>query len=248
MGIKIGIGNKLSYGGVTPIPAVPFSPSDIANLARWIDPANGITITGSGISEIIEQSGNLKTYVQTTDSLRPQLISNGLNGNPVIRCDGIGMYMIANGDEDYTLLRSGCHIAFVSKINTFAVNSTLLGIKTTGNYSVLQFLAGGRLGMVMESDTNGNYWFAGTYPTVDFTGQACLHEIIANAGNISWYKDGVLEASGTPADDLTFNRIFKDTADLYNGDLAELIIYNNTVLTVSERADLVSYFNTKYSL
>ena len=65
-----------------------FSPEFLSNKVLIIDPSKGVTITGSGISQILDYSGNNNHATQATDGSRPPLTPAALNGHPVITPDG----------------------------------------------------------------------------------------------------------------------------------------------------------------
>jgi hypothetical protein len=61
-----------------------FNPLKIPGCALWLEANKGIVITGVGVSSWIDQSGNGRTVVQTTDSKRPTYVVDGINGHPAL--------------------------------------------------------------------------------------------------------------------------------------------------------------------
>ena len=60
------------------------SPDDLPNLAAWYQYGVGITVTGAGVSQWADQSGNARHLVQATDAARP-----ALQGDNSILFDGV---------------------------------------------------------------------------------------------------------------------------------------------------------------
>ena len=68
-----------------------FLPSDLGNLAAWYRFNQGITVTGSGVSQWGDQSGNGRHLPQVTDAARPSKESDGS-----ILFDGVSEYLSAS--------------------------------------------------------------------------------------------------------------------------------------------------------
>ena len=71
--------------------APAFVPTDIADLALWIDAADASTITldGSGnVEQWNDKSGNGRNLTQATVLNRPAYVANIVNGLPVVRTNG----------------------------------------------------------------------------------------------------------------------------------------------------------------
>jgi hypothetical protein len=68
-----------------------FSPSQLGNLAAWYKLGLGITITGSGVSQWSDASGNARHLLQGTDASRPVL-----QGDNSILFDGVDDFLKAS--------------------------------------------------------------------------------------------------------------------------------------------------------
>jgi len=220
-------------------------------LTRWLDPEKGVTITGAGVSEWLDQSAAAGVYVQTVDAERPPIIADQINGHSIIRPDGTADNLDSSpiGTSDLTLLKSGCSIFIVIKFNTFAANGTIFGTYVTGNYSVFQTQVDDiapKGAIMLEDDTNGNFWIPIIYNLGLDTDSYYLIEIHADTGATELLINAVQKTTGTPADDMTFNRLFMDTADRLSADVAEIIVYNNTVLSVGDKQAIRDYLNEKF--
>jgi hypothetical protein len=66
-----------------------FSPSSLSGLRLWLDAGAGVTTNGAAqISLWADQSGRTNNALQGTLSNQPLLVTNALNGRPVVRFDG----------------------------------------------------------------------------------------------------------------------------------------------------------------
>lgn len=68
-----------------------FLPSQLENLEAWYRYNQGITVTGSGVSQWDDQSGNGNHLVQATDTNRPAHHADGS-----VACDGVDNFMAVN--------------------------------------------------------------------------------------------------------------------------------------------------------
>ena len=83
----------VSMGWANQMGSVPsgFLPSDLANLELWTKYNSGITVTGSGVSQWDDQSGNGNHLKQATDASRP---SKEVDGS--ILFDGLDNFLKAD--------------------------------------------------------------------------------------------------------------------------------------------------------
>lgn len=67
-----------------------FNPKSITGLQLWLDASDASTITlnGSTVSEWRDKSGNARHVLQSTASLQPSYVTNGINGRPAVAPDG----------------------------------------------------------------------------------------------------------------------------------------------------------------
>jgi len=65
-------------------------PSELSNLEMWARFNSGITVTGLGVSQWDDVSGNSKHFLQAVDSKRPSHESNG-----AVLCDGVDEFLFA---------------------------------------------------------------------------------------------------------------------------------------------------------
>jgi hypothetical protein len=87
-----------------------FSPASISNLAFWVDAADASTLTLDGSNNVEEwrdKSGAARHLTQATTTLRPAYVTGALNGNPVVRIDGIDDVMLSPTQTAATWYGSG---------------------------------------------------------------------------------------------------------------------------------------------
>lgn len=82
---EINAGNLVSQSVTNNI---VFIPSSLANLLREYYSDVGVTVTGSGVSQMTDGSVNAAHATQSTDSKRPPLLAAEINGLPAIKGDG----------------------------------------------------------------------------------------------------------------------------------------------------------------
>ena len=84
----------LLFLAVIPAAALADPPVPTTGLALWVRADAGITTDASGnVSAWADQSSQHNDLSQTTPSLRPQLVENGINGLPLLRFDGAGDWL-----------------------------------------------------------------------------------------------------------------------------------------------------------
>jgi hypothetical protein len=69
-----------------------FSPRSIADLAIWLDAADAASLTldeSNNVSQWNDKSGNGRHATQTSATARPAYVASVLNGNPIVRIDGV---------------------------------------------------------------------------------------------------------------------------------------------------------------
>lgn len=111
------------------------------SMVLWLDANQGITTTGSAVTEWADQSGYANDCTPPASSNRPALIDPGTNSHPIITFDGNNDYLTASDDNSLDL--TNWSIVVVGIINTHK------------NYNSF---------VVKGSDANENYEFLTNYP------------------------------------------------------------------------------------
>lgn len=237
------------------------TPTDIANCALWLSAEHVPGATpGGAVSTWADRSGNANDASQATSGLRPTLLTNQLNGRPVLRFDGLGDYLatpsIASaGDE--------CTIGFVFRSRGNPLYPQVLlqlgdDINAAGTWRVMRSGADDVAGRVQVWVEATNY--SGQYSSVTRAYRpvvilARIDRSNSAATEVDLYVDGVQQtvhfglgdASGNVASEVIHIGGLDEAALGYNQtaqmDLAEVVYYTRRV-TDQERDDLLEYLST----
>lgn len=109
-----------------------FVPKDLQNLAAWYRFNTGITVTGAGVSQWDDQSGNGRHLLQGTDANRPSLESDGS-----ILGDGVTQYLKAAA---FTLV-APTTVYILAKPITWTADDRWFDGNTANSGSLQSFLA-----------------------------------------------------------------------------------------------------------
>lgn len=236
-------------------------PTDITNCALWLSAEHVPGATpGGAVSTWADRSGNANDASQATSGLRPTLLTNQLNGRPVLRFDGLGGYLatpsIASaGDE--------CTIGFVFRSRGNPLYPQVLlhlgdDINDAGTWRVLRSGADDVAGRVQVWVEAANYSGQQSSVTRAYRPVVVLARIDRSnsaATEVDLYVDGVQQtvhfglgdASGNVASEVIYIGGLDEAALGYNQtaqmDLAEVVYYTRRV-TDQERDDLLEYLST----
>lgn len=242
-GININLSGTATLTGVGPLP--PFSPSDIAGLKLWLK-ADGSLWQDSGRTVVAaadgdpvgawdDSSGNANHLMQITATKRPTLKTAIVNGNPVIRLDGIDdVYRV-----DFTLNQPHHNFLMLAQrswaqgrfINAGSVGSAgmLYQHAVTPNIRQHSGIAGTEnSGLVIGQYRLVEAFYSGASSSLIIAGGTA---VISNVGTNN--PGGVTLGGETTA------------ANFSSIDVAEMLIYNSQV-TGSNLTNLRSYFLNKY--
>lgn len=103
------------------------SPKDLPNLVSWHRFNTGITVTGAGVSQWDDQSGNAHHLLQTTDTQRPSKESDGS-----ILFDGVDNNLEAGS---FTLIQPFMYYLLVKSVSWTNANRLIDG---TGNHGSIR--------------------------------------------------------------------------------------------------------------
>lgn len=236
------------------------SPSSVAigvypsALALWLRADTGVTTDANGVIQWNDLSGNGNNLTQTFGaSYEPQLVTNALNGAPVIRFVG--------SNVNFMTASSSPSLAITNDISIFAVM----------NFATL---AGGTNGMIVSKTTvsqpasydyyvnstavrlgrgNGSTSAFVNSTNAPTTGVPHLLDVEMQGTTVTERLDGHVNGSGTLRTSMFDNGdglyigSREDAANHLTGDLAELIIVGSA-LSASDVASLESYIATGYNL
>jgi hypothetical protein len=223
-------------------PFVPFTflPSDIAGLSLWLKADAGVTLDGSNVTAWADQSGNGKNG--TADNGYPTIVSNALNGKPVIEFNGTDARIVGSSPMN-------------TSVGTIIIVGKYLADKLTGvmyeqydGYDTMGFYRGNSNeidqklymynGATIVSDSNVGFVFGIFTVIVDGTNsKICINGSIDGTGNA-----GDLTANGP-----YYLSWYGGNNEYTNMQIAEVVVYNRAI-TTQERQQVEAYLASKYAI
>ncbi len=225
-----------------------------AGLKLWLAADQGVTLNGGKVQRWKDQSGTRADAVQNTAAYQPTLVTNALNGKPVVRFDGVNDFMTfqysPNGLTGMTLVLVSAAAQDYDGSSNGVRNAPLFWNETgswgTVHLSPFQRVVRFRFGTGQT----------GNLPAYQLPDPQGMKERIViavkNGPNESLFVDGkkVLNVSGKLS---TIQRIQAqgnlgrgyDDDTFFAGDIAEVLVYQRA-LTDQEISSLQQYLQAKY--
>jgi Concanavalin A-like lectin/glucanases superfamily/Fibronectin type III domain len=248
-----GVGRTLlqSYQqGLSPWPA----PVVASGLQAWYRADKGVVADGSGnVSQWSDLSGSGYHVYQAQTALEPQLISNVMNGNPVMQFGASGSQILTtpvlenlegSGNGDMTIIvvmNPGATQSGPTAILNFGLTTGGWNLGLIGNGS-------DQWGLVLPTSGGGQQQCQS--PTLTASEVQVVSEE-ASGTNSNVYVNGALAASGTIAGSapaftgaLAVGNVIQ-YPNAYNGQIAEVLVYNRA-LTDAERQSIEAALKAKY--
>jgi len=236
-----------------------FEPSDIAGLQLWLDATTGlfdatsggsaVTTDGGSVARWEDQSGSGYHVTQATLANRPVLKTGIRNSKNVVRFDGINDVLVSANIAANNLSAMTCFVvAYVAGFGgggfgryfDRSVRIWLLAAANANN----RFLAVGLdHETAVSSITTGNWyinsarWDGGTNIATNVSqrvNKANSTRGLTGTGTLNSVANTTYQIGNRPAGDRGFN-----------GDFAELIIYNQA-LTTEQIGSVESYLSAKW--
>ncbi|MBP7274565.1 MAG: hypothetical protein KA974_12070 [Saprospiraceae bacterium] len=205
-----------------------------SNLLMWIN-ADSVQTISSKVSTIYDMSGRGFDLFQPNSSGQPTLISNGLNGYPVLRFNGTSNFLNVDFGQTFNHPIS---IYCVFKVDGAGIQYIYDG-KTA--YQSLRYNSGS-IQMRVSSSVLG-YVKSAPFPFICSTA-------VYNGSLSKIYQNSILEQTGVLSmgflNGFTLGSLFSATNYFFKGDLAELIVYNNE-LTSIDQLIVENYLMDKYT-
>jgi hypothetical protein len=222
-------------------------------LIFWLKADVGVIESGGKVSQWQDQSGMNAHVSQTDPNKQPTVHTNALNGQPVIRFDGIDDYL----SVDIPDLNSGFSLFIVSVVNDNSVdgaglfssaslanpNTFQIDVDATTNCSTNYRL------QYHNSDNQTNSVCSSTYantPTITFA------NYFYNLNKVKISANGLLRSQ---LQDRAFDNTLTDYVigtdrrqeNFLSGDIAEIILYSDNDL--GTRRDIITtYLSDKYDI
>jgi hypothetical protein len=218
------------------------SPTELAGCALWLDGDDATSMfdatsggsqvaAGGAVARWQDKSGNGRHGVQSTSGNRPSLQVEVQNGRSVVRFDG-------SGDHLATTLAD-------SSQQTFFIVSR--AVSPTGGQRIFSYGAD-RSAFAGTSEVR---WWSGNFSTgASSTSFNVAAGVIASDVSIALFGNGAAGSSGDPANagsGLASVGSEASTVNSYNGDIAEIVVYN-TALSATDRARVEKYLANKWGI
>jgi hypothetical protein len=237
---------KLVAGEITSSTGKIFLSSSIpsSNLKLWLRSDLAVTSASSAVSTWGDVSGLGNDASQSTSANQPTLVSNSMNGNPVIRFDGTTSKM--NLPASSTLgIQSNPYEMFIVARSSYTANPEFL-ISGGATEQFEYHLNGARF--IPISSTYLDEGLTGAYTD----GNAHIFSARASATGGAVRVDGT-DGGTSSANILSSNSgalqlgVRSDGTYYFNGDIAEVILYN-TNLSTSDRSSIEHYLANRYGI
>ncbi len=215
------------------------------NLKLWLASDSGVDTSGGKVTEWFDKSGNSNNAAQSTSADEPSYQTSVINSKPALSFDGTSTYLTLPSATSIGIQNSNYEIFIVAKSSSSSLQFVEGG--TAGNYELqLNGSSGARFIPV-----GSNYLDEGN--SNDYTnGLAHIFELKAAS------SEGVIHVDGTAGGYVLSNTQNSDAGNLvigrrgdgsyyFNGDIAEIIIYNAN-LTPSQRLAIANYLSQKYNI
>ncbi len=241
-----------------------------SGLRTWISADQAVQTTNQKVTAIYDLA-EPRRYTSSDTATAPALVTNVLNGKPVLRYDGSNDVLVGNKTID---LRTNFTtiIIFKNRVRKsynglFRIASALTGETSNleifsdggGTGNGLQFISVNRAAnalATLETNSNGNTFPANNYyvwiDQKSQSGPASGLRLINNTvvaqtlgGNNQGFRTP--NSINTPFIGIGYNGTAFGGNKYLDGDIAEVIAYNR-VLTAQEISQLHAYLEQKYSL
>lgn len=247
-GKKIIIGYADGHVALTAYKPFPY----MDEMTCWLDANKGVTETAGAVSAWADQSGKGNNAAQATATAQPQLVTGALNGQNVIRFDGLnpnGDYLDIVGAKDMggavIVFQYGGGASFTNYVGLLnQANSTsnpfLRAENTTQRFRTLSATDG----FCGQNDPAKipNIWVNGVRATrydqnylAPLTEPKLLTATNFYAGSTNWPNGSCL------------GRVDNDNARMWKGDIAEVVIFNQS-LPREQMQGVEAYLKGKYGL
>jgi hypothetical protein len=214
-----------------PTDLATYSPTNLGNCVMWLDASqisglsDGQQVTNwtdmSGAGNNATHAGGDNLYYRT----------NVLNGKPVVRFDASG-----NSALDFTTRLTDIRTVFWVLKETATDNQ--------------HFMLGDSTEYHFHRGLSGYLWDGNTHANIKNGTTKLMGDVVGNYGLTTALGTGFRLLSVVTTGDVTASRISKDrgiTARSWDGDIAEIIIYDRA-LTTNEENEVGAYLTSKYAL
>lgn len=237
-----------------------FNISPIDSLSLWLDASTLDLEDGALVSSWTDKSGNGNHAAQNNNGNKPIFKTNILNGKPVVRFDGTDDFFEHGDVLDMGLNDLTIYLVLASTNTSDSMWILTKSKAAAQNYRYAVGVGYGHSRAFMQGNGGADVIPEGTKQVCDGFAHLLGYEYKRNA-NLSLFVDGEFDTSATisqwVAKDMQSNNPFRTgvytnsnnigITGPYNGDLAEILIYNSA-LSDSNRLLVENYLFQKYGI
>ena len=224
--------------------AAPFDPASVAGLRMWLNADSLALADDSPVDTWADFSGNGNDVIQNTGMKRPTFKTGQLNGQPVVRFDGIDDTLFKLIPANFACTEGHTVIAVLNPTTGtgygMAVVTNYQGneMRQTGAGGVPEWMTPSGFQQVVGSANLEGLWkvWTGSYAVA-----SQLLELFVN---------GVSQGTQNDPGPLAVGDIYIGSrTDTYHwlGDIAEVLVYD-AALSPTDRQNIESYLLSKYAL
>jgi hypothetical protein len=220
----------------------------------WVAAGSGVTTDANGVNQWNDMSGNGNNLYNSDGApYEPQLVTNVLNGMPVIRFTATNETFLAANDSPTLEITGDMTIFAAINFATLAGNTNgMIVSKTTANLPApYDYYANASTVTLLRG--NGTAYKAVTSARVPSVGVPHLMDVMMQGTTVTHRLDGNTNGSGTLSTPIadTGQPLYigtrGDTLNRLTGDLAELIVIGSA-LSSNDVASMENYLANKYDL
>ncbi|MDP2037522.1 MAG: T9SS type A sorting domain-containing protein, partial [Ignavibacteria bacterium] len=218
-----------------------------ANLKLHLRSDLAVTSSSSAVSSWGDVSGFDNDASQSTSANQPTLVSNSMNGNPVIRFDGTNDYLLSSLTSTLGIQNNPYEVFVVAKSSS----SNIQFLFASGGWEQYEYHLNGDQGarFIPVSSTYIDHGTVSNYTD----GNAHVFSARASSSGGAVRVDGIDGATtsnnilSSSAVNFWLGARGSDLTNYFYGDMAEVLLYN-TNLSTSDRSTVEHYLATRYGI
>lgn len=234
-------------------------PTQIPNCVGWIDPSDtstdNITSSGGLVSSIDNKANSQNQFVQATSAAQPQTGVSTMAGRNVLTFDGSSDYLSCNAlSSAFTGTDAAVSVLAVYKPNALSFSPTIFCAANSANTTTLftHDNSTNNLFKVQKND-NTSASVSATTTTAPISVPVMLSMSCAGTTLKAWkngtsFYNGTFDVGATTLNTFAIGvRPTSAISNYFNGDIAEVIIYNRA-LSDAEVASIQKYLANKWGI
>ena len=216
-------------------------------LSLWLRADQGVSVSGTLVTQWDDLSGNGNNAAQATSSYRPSVQTAQVNGQPVLRFDASDDHLIV---PDALNLKPTAVTAFVVAKRTGGNSQGVYFAKTATSfndgYGMMRLVSGNNAGFYINnaSGTNASQpQSSGTFAILSgrYNGQQIRFAMNGGTATVTSATSAINNTTAA----LTIGG--RGSSNPLGGDIAELLVFGRA-LTDSERSEVESYLYQRYAI